>query len=104
MLKLEFSMVDPFTGRPETFCPIGRGDIRWAATGWERNLKRTLLSKIVSQLHKFNKYLAIWQARKLVAAWGKGSVSMGDEPGDMGFLGRDMASVAMLGFGMADAE
>ncbi|KND89051.1 hypothetical protein TOPH_06351 [Tolypocladium ophioglossoides CBS 100239] len=104
MLKLEFSMVDPFTGRPETFCPIGRGDIRWAATDWERNLKQTLLSKMVSQLHKFNKHLAIWQARKLVAAWGRGSVSMGAEAGDMGFLGRDMANVAILGFGAVDAE
>ncbi|POR35299.1 Uncharacterized protein TPAR_04496 [Tolypocladium paradoxum] len=104
MLKLEFSMVDPFTGQPETFCPIGRGDIRWAATDWARNLKQTLLSRMVSQLHKFNKYLAIWQARKLVAAWAKGSVSMGVEAADIGFLGRDMANMAMMGFGTVHAE
>ncbi|PNY24075.1 Uncharacterized protein TCAP_05986 [Tolypocladium capitatum] len=104
MLKLEFSMADPFTGWSETFCPLGRRDIRWAATDWEKNLRQTLLSKMVSQLHKFNKYLAIWQARKLVAAWGRGSVSMGSEAADMGFLGRDAAKVAIMALWNGDGE
>ncbi|KAK2589400.1 hypothetical protein QQS21_012923, partial [Conoideocrella luteorostrata] len=30
MLKMEFTMVDPFTGQSEAFCPLGRADIRWA--------------------------------------------------------------------------
>ncbi|ODA81312.1 hypothetical protein RJ55_04277 [Drechmeria coniospora] len=100
MVRLEFSMVDPFTGRPETFCPIGRDDIRWIeASDWRRTLRQTLLSRMVTKIHRFNKHLAIWQARRLMVDWSKGGVSMGQAEDDMGFVGREAAVVALMGFG-----
>ncbi|KJZ73415.1 hypothetical protein HIM_07209 [Hirsutella minnesotensis 3608] len=98
MLKVEFSMVDPFSNVPETICPLGREDIKWVTTDWHDSLGQTLQNKIISKIHKFNKHLAVWQARKLIQAWSKGSLSMGCDARNMGFLGRDAANAATLGF------
>ncbi|KAL6876828.1 hypothetical protein J3F83DRAFT_422538 [Trichoderma novae-zelandiae] len=99
MFKLEFSLVDELSGQPESFCPISRRDVRWADGDWMQELRRNLQAKVVAKIHKHNKHLAIWQARKLVGEWAKGSLSMGEETRNMGFLERAEADVAVLGLG-----
>lgn len=99
MLKLEFTMVDPFTRQPEAFCPINRKDIRWDSSPWCQTLQQTLEGKIMSRIHKYNKHLAVWHARKLIRDWSKGDVSLGLGIDDIGFLDRDTASVVLLGLG-----
>jgi hypothetical protein len=100
MFKLEFSVVDELSGQPEPICPISRRDVRWAADGdWVAELRKGLQAKVVAKIHKHNKHLAIWQARKLIGEWAKGSLSMGEEAKKMGFLERAEADVAVLGLG-----
>ena len=98
MLKMEFTLVDSFTGQPEAFCPLGRSDIRWVGTGWRATLLQTLEAKVVARLHKYNKHLAVWQARRLIQAWSKGSVDSGADASEMDFLGRDAAGLVLPRF------
>ncbi|KAK5993089.1 hypothetical protein PT974_06517 [Cladobotryum mycophilum] len=102
MFKMEFTIMDPFNNQPETFCPIARGDIHWVTTDWVQELRKALQAKIVAKIHKFNKHLAIWQARKLILEWAKGGLGMGEDVNDMGFLGRGTANVAIIGLGKDD--
>ncbi|KAL6887436.1 hypothetical protein HDV57DRAFT_488792 [Trichoderma longibrachiatum] len=99
MFKLEFSVVDELSGQPEPICPISRRDVRWADGDWIGELRKGLQAKVVAKIHKHNKHLAIWQARKLIGEWAKGSLSMGEEARKMGFLERAEADVAVLGLG-----
>lgn len=99
MFKLEFSVIDPFTRQPEPFCPIARRDIQWVTTDWVAELRKSLQAKTVAKIHKYNKHLAIWQVRKLILEWAKGSLSLGEEVQGMGFLSREATHVAVIGLG-----
>ncbi|KAH6609145.1 hypothetical protein Trco_002491 [Trichoderma cornu-damae] len=99
MFKLEFSTVDDLSGQPEAFCPISRRDIRWLDKDWMQELRDSLQAKVIAKIHKHNKHLAIWQARKLIVEWAKGSLSMGEDVSKMGFLERRTADVATIGLG-----
>lgn len=99
MFKLEFSTVDELSGQPEAICPMARGDIRWLDKDWVQDLRKTLQAKIIAKVHKHNKHLAIWQARKLIVEWAKGGLSMGEDVSKMGFLKRETADVALIGLG-----
>ncbi|KAL7926958.1 hypothetical protein ACQKWADRAFT_326970 [Trichoderma austrokoningii] len=96
MFKLEFSTVDELSGQPEAICPIAR-DIMWVDKDWVQELRKGLQAKIIAKVHKHNKHLAIWQARKLIVEWAKGSLSMGEDASRMGFLKRETADVALIG-------
>ncbi|EHK40205.1 hypothetical protein TRIATDRAFT_27001, partial [Trichoderma atroviride IMI 206040] len=89
MFKLEFSAIDELSGQPEAICPMARGDIMWVNTDWVQELRKSLQTKIIAKVHKHNKHLAIWQARKLIVEWAKGSLSMGEDVSNMGFLKRE---------------
>ncbi|GAB0137995.1 hypothetical protein EsDP_00006244 [Epichloe bromicola] len=102
MLKMEFTMLDPFTGLPEAFCPLGRADIRWAGADWRESLRRSLAAKLLSRMHRYNKHLAVWQARRLIRAWSKGSVCLGPGVADMGFMGENAISLILLALGESD--
>jgi hypothetical protein len=69
-------------------------------TSWLAVLQEHLRRKVLSKLHKHNKYVAVWQTRRLVRAWARGSVSMGIVPGEMGFLGEEAVVVALSGLGI----
>ncbi|KAK6445947.1 hypothetical protein FP744_10002196 [Trichoderma asperellum] len=99
MFKLEFSTVDELSGQPEAICPIVRGDIRWLDKDWVQDLRKSLQAKVIAKIHKHNKHLAIWQARKLIIEWAKGSLSMGEDVSKMGFLKREAGDVALIGLG-----
>lgn len=99
MFKLEFSTIDELSGQPEAFCPISRKDIRWLDNDWVQELRTSLQAKVIAKIHKHNKHLAIWQARKLIVEWAKGSLSMGEDASKMGFLERGTADVAIVGLG-----
>ncbi|KAL7957712.1 hypothetical protein V8C34DRAFT_285046 [Trichoderma compactum] len=99
MFKLEFSVIDELSGQPEAFCPISRKDIRWVADDWVQELRQSLRTKVIAKIHKYNKHLAIWQARRLIVEWAKGSLSLGDDVSKMGFLERETADVATVGLG-----
>lgn len=99
MFKLEFSVIDGLSGQPEAFCPISRKDIRWVEDDWVQELRQSLRTKVIAKIHKYNKHLAIWQARRLIVEWAKGSLSLGDDVSKMGFLERETADVATVGLG-----
>lgn len=99
MFKLEFSTIDELSGQPEAFCPISRKDIRWVEDDWVRELRQSLRTKVIAKIHKHNKHLAIWQARRLIVEWSKGSLSLGEDVSKMGFLVRETADVATVGLG-----
>ncbi|KAL7945041.1 hypothetical protein V8C42DRAFT_324396 [Trichoderma barbatum] len=99
MFKLEFSSIDELSRQPEAFCPISRRYIRWADDDWVKELRQSLRTKVIAKIHKYNKHLAIWQARKLVVEWAKGSLSLGEDVTKMGFLERATADVAIVGLG-----
>ena len=100
MFKMDLSMIDPFTLQADTFSALGRDDIRWVTEDWMSGLRGSLKSKVVSKLHRHNKFLAVWQARKLIQGWAKGSVSMGPGTDKIGFLNGGGARIALLGLGM----
>ncbi|KAG6012455.1 hypothetical protein E4U54_007526 [Claviceps lovelessii] len=102
VLKMEFTMLDPFTGQPEAFCPLGRTDIRWVDVPWRESLRKTLTGKLVAKLHRHNKHLAVWHARRLIQGWSRGSVYLGPDVGEMGFMGEEAASLILVA--LADAE
>ncbi|KAM0521140.1 hypothetical protein ACHAPE_002613 [Trichoderma viride] len=99
MFKLEFSTVDELSGQPLAICPISKGRIRWVDEDWLQDLRKGLQTKIIAKVHKHNKHLAIWQARKLIVEWAKGSLSMGEDVDMMGFTKRETADVALIGLG-----
>lgn len=92
-------MVDPFTRQPESFCPLGRTDIRWTKPDWRDTLRQTLEGKLVSKVHRYNKHLAIWHARRLIQDWSKGSVSMGSDLDSLGFMNRSAAALVLVALG-----
>jgi hypothetical protein len=95
-LRIEFVIVDPFESNAgAALCPLLRRDIRWTASDWKLNLREALESKLIGKLRKYNKHLAIWQARRLIQRWAKGSVSMGQSTDTMGFLGKDAVKLAL---------
>lgn len=102
MFKLEFSTVDDLSGQPLAICPISKGDIRWVDDDWVQELRKGLQTKIIAKVHKHNKHLAIWQARKLIVEWAKGSLSTGQDVDKMGFLKRETADVVLIGLGQAE--
>lgn len=99
MFKLEFSSIDELSGQPEAFCPISRRDIKWEDKDWVQELRKCLQARVIAKIHKHNKHLAIWQARKLIVEWAKGSLSMGEDVSKMGFLERRTADIAIIGLG-----
>ncbi|KAG8409300.1 hypothetical protein J3459_017607 [Metarhizium acridum] len=99
MLKVEYTVVDPFSGQPEAFCPLWRKDIRWAEAGWKDTLRQTIEGKLVSKIHRYNKHLAVWHARKLIQDWSKGSISPGPNASTLGFIGRDAVAWVVMGLG-----
>jgi hypothetical protein len=99
MFKLEFSTVDELSGQPEAICPMTRGDIMWVDSDWVQELRKALQAKIIAKVHKHNKHLAIWQARKLIVEWAKGSLSMGQDVSKMDFMKRETADIALIGMG-----
>ncbi|KAG5993868.1 hypothetical protein E4U43_003378 [Claviceps pusilla] len=101
MLRMEFTMLDPFTGQSEAFCPLGRTDIRWV-DAWRESLRKALTAKLVAKLHRYNKHLAVWHARKLIQGWSRGSVCLGPDVGEMGFMGEEAASSILVA--LADSE
>ncbi|KHN97485.1 uncharacterized protein MAM_04500 [Metarhizium album ARSEF 1941] len=97
MLKMEYTVVDPFSGQSEAFCPLWRNDIHWAQTGWKDTLRQAMEGKLVSKIHRYNKHLAVWQARKLIQSWSKGGISSGPDPDRLGFIGREAAKTVLMG-------
>ncbi|KAG6030301.1 hypothetical protein E4U41_000133 [Claviceps citrina] len=99
-LKLDFTTPDPLTQQPQPFCPLARPElIRWrpdSPVPWRDSLRKTLAGKMVSKLHRHNKHLAVWHARKLIRGWSRGSVCLGPGVGEMGFVGRE-AVCSILG-------
>jgi ribosome modulation factor len=104
MVKMEFTMVDGFTGQPESFCPLGRNDIRWAEPDWKDGLRQALTDKMVSKVHRYNKHLALWHARRLILAWSKGSMSLGTGATSFGFVGREAIGLALAGLGESSVK
>ncbi|KID83093.1 hypothetical protein MGU_09628 [Metarhizium guizhouense ARSEF 977] len=99
MLKMEYTAVDPFSGQPEAFCPLWRKDIRWAEAGWKDALRQTIEGKLVSKIHRYNKHLAVWHARRLIQDWSKGSISLGPHTSTLGFIGREAVAWVVMGVG-----
>ncbi|EXU97520.1 hypothetical protein X797_009429 [Metarhizium robertsii] len=99
MLKMEYTAVDPFSGQPEAFCPLWRKDIRWAEAGWKDALRQTIEGKLVSKIHRYNKHLAVWHARRLIQDWSKGSISLGPHTSTLGFVGREAVAWVVMGVG-----
>ncbi|OAA36449.1 hypothetical protein NOR_07528 [Metarhizium rileyi] len=99
MLKVEYTMLDPFTGQPEAFCPLWRRDVRWAESSWGDTLRQTIEAKLVSKIHRYNKHLAVWHARKSIQHWSRGGISPGQSVGALEFMGRDAAASVLMGLG-----
>ncbi|CAM1503645.1 Fc.00g012360.m01.CDS01 [Cosmosporella sp. VM-42] len=85
-LELGFVMIhadNPFLPSndedPQFCCPLGRDDIRWLDDNRSGLLRYYLTKACIAKVHKHNKHLAVWQTRKLIQGWTKGSMSMGDD-------------------------
>ncbi|VUC24402.1 unnamed protein product [Clonostachys rosea] len=100
-LKIEFVLSKQVEGEdPVVLSPLMRRDMRWLETEWPQDLRTELKRKIMGRLHKHNKHVALWKARKLVQGWIKGDptdISVGGSE----FLGPQEADAAMMGFGKA---
>ncbi|CAH0055380.1 unnamed protein product [Clonostachys solani] len=100
-LKIEFVISKQVEGEdPVVLSPLMRRDMRWLETEWPQELRTELKRKLMGRLHKYNKHVALWKARKLVQGWIKGDptdVSVGGSE----FLGPQEADAAMMGFGTA---
>lgn len=56
----------------QTINPIESPNIRWLSTDdWVATVRDELQRKVVNRLHKHNKHLAIWQARRMIQRWAK---------------------------------
>ncbi|KAG5981787.1 hypothetical protein E4U55_002565 [Claviceps digitariae] len=99
MLKMEFTMLDPFTDELEAFCPLGRTDIRWLDAPWREALRKTLAEKLFGKLRCYNKDLAVFHARKLIHGWRKGSMCLGLDVREMGFMGKEAVSLILMALG-----
>ncbi|CAI6082836.1 unnamed protein product [Clonostachys chloroleuca] len=100
-LKVEFVISKQVEGEdPVVLSPLMRRDMRWLETEWPEELRIELKRKLMGRLHKYNKHVALWKARKLVQGWIKGdSTDVG--VGGSEFLGPHEADAAMMGFGKA---
>ncbi|KAF4981969.1 hypothetical protein FZEAL_2315 [Fusarium zealandicum] len=85
----------------ELFCPMERTDIRWDAGDWMGALKAEMKRSCTGKIHKYNKHLAVWNARRLVRDWARGSISMGEDRDVLAFVGRESvdATFATMGDG-----
>lgn len=99
-LKLEYNMTDPFTGQGEAICAITRSDITWVTSDWAQTLRCSLQLKMTAKMHRHNKRLAIWQARKMIRGWAKGGLCLSGDVGRLGFLKEDTAKTALLALSM----
>lgn len=99
MFKMEFTMVDPFTRQPESFCPLGRSDILWTKSDWKDTLRQAMEGKLIAKVHRYNKHLTVWHARKLIQDWSKGGVYMGPDLDSLGFMGREAVALVLVGLG-----
>ncbi|KAM5341896.1 hypothetical protein ACJ41O_014927 [Fusarium nematophilum] len=81
------------------FCPMERTDVRWDAGDWMGVLREEMRRSCTSKIHKYNKHLAVWYARRLVRDWARGGVEMGEDREVLAFVGRESvdAAFAMMG-------
>ncbi|KAF5006933.1 hypothetical protein FDECE_6709 [Fusarium decemcellulare] len=87
----------------QLLCPMERADVRWDGGDWMGLLKAEMRRSCTTKIHRYNKHLAVWYARRLIREWAMGSVSMGEDKQVLAFVERESvdATFAMMGSGEA---
>ena len=100
LLKIELSKRDSSDANPNPICPFTSTDINWTPSHeLGKELRAVLQRKIVAKVHKYNKHIAVWQARKMIFSWAKGDDHKEGCDGRWGFVDGDQAKVALMGLG-----
>ncbi|KAK7397788.1 hypothetical protein QQX98_012837 [Neonectria punicea] len=76
------------------YISVGNDGIDWLAM-----LKNETKRSCIAKIHKYNKHKAVWQARRLVQAWAKGSVCMGEDNTVLSFVKREAVNTAFVAMG-----
>ncbi|KAF4336795.1 hypothetical protein FBEOM_9329 [Fusarium beomiforme] len=104
-LSISFSIKEPLPtsnqDAQDTFCPMERADVRWEEGDWMTDLRCSMKRACLNKVHKYNKHLAIWYVRGLVAGWAKGSIWMGKDVEVFSFVDRGAVTVAFAMMGDA---
>ncbi|KAF4472805.1 hypothetical protein FALBO_286 [Fusarium albosuccineum] len=87
----------------QLLCPMERADVRWDGGDWMSLLKAEMRRSCTTKIHRYNKHLAVWYARRLIREWAMGSPSMGEDKQVLSFVERESvdATFAMMGSGKA---
>lgn len=98
---MTFCLQEPRQDTPHSvFSPLERSDVLWdPPREWLAALRAEMKRSCTAKIHKFNKHLAVWQTRRLVRAWARGSVSMGEDGDVLAFLGRAAVDAAFCAMG-----
>ncbi|KAI5460326.1 hypothetical protein BGZ63DRAFT_404800 [Mariannaea sp. PMI_226] len=88
-LEIGFCLNEPSSDGCEFFCPMERDDVRWDGVDWLALLKDEIKRACVAKIHKYNKHMAVWHARKLVQGWANGSIDMGEDKAVLVFVNRE---------------
>ncbi|KAH6886414.1 hypothetical protein B0T10DRAFT_563610 [Thelonectria olida] len=98
-LEIGFCLNEPSTDECEFFCPMERGDVRWDGVDWLGLLKTEIKRACIAKIHKYNKHVAVWQARKLAQGWARGSIELGEDSVVLAFVKREAVDAAFVALG-----
>lgn len=74
--------------------------MRWdAGVDWLGLLKAEMKRQCVGKMHKYNKHVAVWQARKLIRGWALGSIELGEDGVVLAFVKREAVEAVFMAMG-----
>lgn len=85
-LEIGFCFNEPSSENCEFFCPMERDDVQWDSVDCLGLLKDEIRRACIAKIHKYNKHMAVWYARKLVQGWARGSIDMGEDKNVLSFV------------------
>lgn len=81
-------------------CIFTDRNIRWMSRMvWMKQLRSVLENKMLSKVHRYNKHMAVWQARTMIRGWQKGEDQKTWVRGEWEFVGVEQVRMAMMGLG-----
>lgn len=104
LLKLGLFKREDLEDQTTPLCALSCTNVNWKPSlDMARELRCLLEKRVVAKVHKYNKHMGLWQARKMILAWAKGDDDKEGCDSKGGFIDSDQVKVVLMGLGQ-DAE
>jgi hypothetical protein len=100
LLKLGLFKREHIDDPATPLCALSCTNVNWKPSlHMARELRSLLEKKVVAKVHKYNKHMAVWQARKMILAWAKGDDDKEGCDSKWGFVDAHQVKVVLMGLG-----